>query len=218
MKLIQPQCNELRKAEKKAEIFLQPFRDLGGLGVWKMLVMELLLSLWISWAEGTGEKTKVCSVPGQKQHLKYPVPPFCDFDTPLFWGGQSWGGRSLAPGPWSLQLGWQRLPKIMSLRGRDLDVCQVGNASEDLRSPSLSRRKVTEMAFHELNDVPGFKANTAQKVFPSHKVLSQRSEVVPGSDGAQLPSQGTSHTTSVTTELQQKNPSHVFGEEIQTQN
>lgn len=89
----------------------------------------------------------------------------------------------------------------MSLLGCYLDVCQVGNASKDLRSPSLSRRTVTEMAFHELNYVLGFKANTAQKGFPSHQVLSQRSEVVPGSDGAQLPPQGTSHTPSVTTEL-----------------
>lgn len=151
-------------------------------------MLELLLSLWISWAEGTGEKTKVCSVPGQKQHLKYPVSPFCDFDTPLFWEGQSWRER-------------EESGLRMSLLGCYLDVCQVGNVSKDLRSPSLSRRTVTEMAFHELNYVLGFKANTAQKGFPSHQVLSQRSEVVPGSDGAQLPPQGTSHTPSVTTEL-----------------
>lgn len=106
----------------------------------------------------------------------------------------------------------------MLLLGSYLGACQVGNASEDLRSPSLSRRTVTEMAFHELNNVLGFKANMAQKAFPSQEVLSQRSEVVPGSDEAQLPSQGSTHTTSVTTELEQKSPPHVFGEEIQTQN
>ena len=44
------------------------------------------------------------------------------------------------------------------------------------------------MAFHELNYVLGFKANTAQKVFPSQEVLSQSSKVVHGNDGAQLPS------------------------------
>lgn len=110
-------------------------------------------------------------------------------------------GRTLASGPSSLQLGCQRLPKIMLLLGCYLDICQVGNASKDLRSPSLSRRTATEMAFHELNYVLGFKANTAQKMFPSQEVLSQRSEGVPGNDGAQLPSQGTSPTTSVTTEL-----------------
>lgn len=89
----------------------------------------------------------------------------------------------------------------MLLLGCYLDICQVGNASKDLRSPSLSRRTATEMAFHELNYVLGFKANMGQKMFPSQEVLSQRSEGVPGNDGAQLPSQGTSPTTSVTTEL-----------------
>lgn len=105
----------------------------------------------------------------------------------------------------------------MLLLGCYLDVYQVGNASKDLKPPSLSRRTVPEMAFYELNYVLGFKANMAQKVLPSHEILSQRSEVVSGSDRAQLPSQGTTHTISVTTELWKKPFTGIWGRDTDTE-
>lgn len=140
------------------------------------------------------KKAKVCSVPGQKQHLKYPVSPFCDFDTPLFWKGQSWrereesGFRALVS-----PAGLAKVAQDNATSRMLLGCSPVGNASKDLRPSSLSRRTVTEMAFHELNYVLGFKANTAQKVFPSRKVLSQRSEVVLSNDGTAIPRNQSHH-------------------------
>lgn len=179
--------------------------------------MELLLSLWIFWAEGTEEKAKVCSVPAQKQHLKCPVSPFvtsihlCSERDILETEGRVCLRALLSPAGLA-KVAQDNVPSRMFLGCSisNLDVHQVGIASRDLRAPSLSRRAATEMAFHELNYVLGFKANMAQRVFPSHQVLSQRSEVVPGKDGTAIP-RNQAHQLSYHRALTKKPFTHIWG-------
>lgn len=180
--------------------------------------MELLLSLWTFWAEGTEEKSKGVFSTSTATAFEMPSLSFLWLPYTSVLKGTSWrqreesGLRALLSPAGLPKVAQDNVPSRMFLGCSisNLDVHQVGIASRDLRAPSLSRRTATEMAFHELNYVLGFKANMAQRVFPSHQALSQRSEVVPGKDGTAIP-RNQPHQLSYHRALTKKPFTHIWG-------